>query len=383
MIVLHSGFDGLDVAFKCKPSPELADLLERAKAQAAETQADTPVTFNGVRIEVAPSGGVGGYAYRFDTGPNGAIWFVKRPQANDHWGVRVSCKSRPLALKGLEYVRVDIEDTLARLGMKPPADGVSIGRVDYAIDILHPEFVLDPQNFVVPARTKIGTHMDLHDQRTSGRSGRFTSVTVGKMPGRQVIVYDKREEVMSKGKLEWPFLWNEALAALGEPSLDLAAPATSRVWRVELRLGKKALKDLASIRGWSSFYQGLQAQMEGLAEAVELCLPCADSNRTRWVPDPAWTLVRDIIEDGIFRDPVEVDEEALHEAELIEKQRQFLGLAASNLVTLATLEGAREDDFPEFLGHIPSRIEHFLDMHPRGVSERMADAAAKYRSLIA
>jgi hypothetical protein len=102
MIVLHSGFDGLDVAFKCKPSPEFADLLEKAKAQAVDTQANAIVEFGGVQMEIAPSGGPGGYAYRFDTGSLGATWFVKKPRASDPWGVRVSCKSRPLALLGLE-----------------------------------------------------------------------------------------------------------------------------------------------------------------------------------------------------------------------------------------------------------------------------------------
>jgi hypothetical protein len=105
--------------------------------------------------------------------------------------------------------------------MPVPSDGVSIGRVDYAIDILHPSFVLDSRNFVVWGRTKIGTHEDLSEQRSAGRSGRFTSVTVGKMPGRQVIVYDKREEVLTKRKLEWPFIWDKTLTDLGHPPLDM------------------------------------------------------------------------------------------------------------------------------------------------------------------
>ena len=383
MIILHTGFDGLDIAFKCKPSLELVELLERAKAKATETQIDTPVMFNGVFMNVAASGGVGGYAFRFDTGPEGAVWFVKKPKASDPWGVRVSCKSRPLALRGLEFVRADLDDTRARLGMNVPADGVSIGRVDYAIDILHPEFVLDPKNFVVSARTKIATHADLSDQQTGGRSGRFTSVTVGKMPGRQVIVYDKREEVMNKGKLEWPFIWNAALAKINLPALDMTDPSKSRVWRVELRLGKKALKEKGGIRGWSSFYESLQPQMLELVEkAVNLKRPKADTNRHRWNADPVWTVVRDLVEDGMFSETIEIDEEALHEAELREKQLQFLGLAASHLVTLSVLEGMSKEDFSEFLDSAPARIEHFLEMHKRGLGDRMRDAADKYRDLL-
>ena len=197
-----------------------------------------------------------------------------------------------------------------------------------------------------------------------------------------MIVYDKREDVMSKRKLEWPFIWNASLAKIGEPQLDLANPTKSRVWRVELRLGKKALKDLADIRGWSSFYQGVEAQLRTLVEKYELRQPGADKNRARWKIDPLWLVVSDLIEDGVFTDPIDVDEEALHAAELVEKQRQFLGLIASHLVTLAVLEGIGKDDLPDFLNETPTRIEHFLDMHPRGVNERMADAISKYGMLL-
>lgn len=360
----------------------LADLLEKAKAQAVDTQTTCMIEVGGIQMEVAPSGGTGGYTYRFDTGSLGATWFVKKPGPNDPWGVRVSCKSRPLALLGLEAVRADIEDTISQLGLYVPAEGVSIGRVDYAIDILHPSFVLDPRNFVAWGRTKIGTQEDLSEQRATGRSGRFTSVTVGKMPGRQVIVYDKREEALVKRKHEWPFIWDKALTDLGHPPLDMSDAGQSRVWRIELRLGKLALKDRAGIRGWSSFYRGLQAQLVELTEAVELCLPCADSNRARWLPDPAWTLAKDFIADGVFRDPLPIDQEVIHEAVLLDKQREFLGLASSHLVTLAVLEGVNIDDFSEFLEHMPGRIEHFLDMHKRGLDDRMSDAATKYGSMI-
>ena len=153
MIVLHSAFDGLDIAYKCSPGPELVGILESAKSLAVSNGWETPTEFKGVCFKVAPTGAPG-YSFRIDTGPRGAIWFLKKPNAKDPWGVRVSCKSRPLALKGIEFVRQNLETTLDQLGMRVPSDGVSIGRVDYAIDILQPDFVLDPINFVVSARNQ-------------------------------------------------------------------------------------------------------------------------------------------------------------------------------------------------------------------------------------
>ena len=200
MIVLHAGFDGLDIALKARPGPELVEFLEEAKAFAEEFRQDVATAFNGLRLSVGATGARGGYAYRFDTGPMGATWFAKKPKEGDPWGIRLSVKSRPLALLGLDRVREEIDATCATLGLRYPADGVSIGRVDFAVDILAPDFALDPTGFVIHARTNRKAHTDLAEMESNGPSGRYTSVTLGKMPGRQVILYDKREEVRKKHK---------------------------------------------------------------------------------------------------------------------------------------------------------------------------------------
>ena len=89
MHILYSGFDGLDLALKTSAPLEFVNLLETGKAFAAETQFDVRTVYNGVTIGIGPTGRQGGYAYTFNTGPEGAIWAVKRPKASDPWGVRI------------------------------------------------------------------------------------------------------------------------------------------------------------------------------------------------------------------------------------------------------------------------------------------------------
>ena len=149
MIVLHSGLDGLDLAIRASATPELVEELEAGKAFATEQQCEAHTTFNGVTIDIRSSGRTGGYAFTFSTGAMGAIWAVKRPKAGDPWGVHVSIRSRALAIDGLEKVRADLDETCRKLGFRVPPDGISIGRVDFAVDILAPDFVLDPNAFVV------------------------------------------------------------------------------------------------------------------------------------------------------------------------------------------------------------------------------------------
>lgn len=375
---LYSGLDGLDLALKTSASPELIRLLESGKEFSAEHQCDARAVFNGVVIQIGPTGRRGGYAYTFNTGPEGAVWAVKKPKASDPWGVHVSIRSRALALHGLEKVRGDLEKTCNKLGFSVPVDGISIGRVDFAVDILAPEFILDSNAVVVHSRTKLKTHTDLFESQVHSHSGRVTSVTIGKMPGRQVIIYDKREEAMQKHKHEWPLIWQEAVTRLGLPPLDMKQRETSQVWRVELRLGKSALRDRSNIRGWASFYEELEGQMVRLSNDVSLHLPTPDTNRSRWPLHPLWIMAQQVVANGIFAHDVEVPYEAVQAADLAQKQQEFMTLVTSHLVTLAYLDGLKEPDMREFLNVMPSRVKHFLRHHPRDVAQRLSDAADKY-----
>lgn len=173
--------------------------------------------YRGVRMAVADSGARGGYAFRYDTGPDGATWFFKRPRPGDPWGVRVSVKALALALYGLGGVRARLYGFLEALGIFVPLGAESIGRVDYAVDILAPGFVLEPERFVMHSHATRIDHSEPDPMVRHGTSGRVTSVTVGKMPNRQVIVYDKRKEVIARRKVHWWEIWNACLAHRGEP----------------------------------------------------------------------------------------------------------------------------------------------------------------------
>jgi len=278
MKVVHTGFDGIDLALRTTVPIELVDFLEEGKATAQELVSDVWGTYAGLDIQSGQSGKRGGYAFTFRIYEFGAVWFAKKPKASDPWGLYVSIGSRELALNGLDKTRQKLDALLTRLGFRIPHDGISINRVDFAVDILAPGFCLDPDAFVFHSRANRKAIAEVETLEMNGRSGRTTSVTIGKMPGRQVIVYDKREEVLKRRKREWPLIWNATLQAAGLAPLDLCDRATSQVWRVELRLGKDALRNRKDIRGWGSLHEHLQAEMDQLAEDMTLTVPSTDSN---------------------------------------------------------------------------------------------------------
>lgn len=382
MIVLHAGFDGLDLALMGTAPPHLIQKLEIAKQSALDQQRDIPITVSGVEVQVGPSGRRGGYSCTFSTGRTGAIWAVKRPRPGDPWGVYVSARSRALALLGLEAVRADISETAARLGFKVPDHGVSLGRVDFAVDLLAPDFRLDPMAFVTHPRTTRKTHGDLTETATNGRSGSVTSVTVGKMPGRQVIVYDKTDEALTRGKSEWPLLWNAALARMSLPERDFTDRKANRVWRVEYRLGKAGLRARHDIRRWSAFYDLVQGEFDQLALDASLRAPTGDSNRSRWPEHPLWALARQTLAERLFAHDVTVPPEAVRAIDLAEKQAEFLRGLTGSAVTLAYLEGVTPDRLPDFAAALPDRMQTFLDSHPRKLPQRMREAEEKYGQLV-
>ena len=382
MIILHFAFDGLDVAFKATIPLQLHEQLEAAKAAAEEAKESTLIKLAGINFEVNPSGGSGGYAFVLDAGPRRGIWTIKRPNAKDPWGLAYSSRSRPLAMKGIDYVRNDINEMLKALGCAVPSDGTSIRRVDFAIDFHDPSFVLDPFDFVTHSQTKSSSYLDLSHTRMNERSGRVSSATFGKMPGRQVIVYDKREEAIEKNKSEWFWVWDEAMEKAGREPLDFNDPAKSRVWRAEFRLAKRALRDRAGIKGWESLYANLAAEYQQLTYDIELRVPTRSDDRSAWPVHPNWEVLRDVLSNDLFEHEMEIDEVELTAEDLRHKQNEFLKLTSGHAVTFAALEGVGADNIDTFLEELPWRIQACIEQSPRSVADRLRDAKRKYRALI-
>lgn len=291
-------FDGLDVTFQGRIPQGLVDLLEEAKAEAQNTRAPVLVEWQGEAMHVAESGAKGGYAYRCDTGPTGATWFFSRNQVSTNWNIRVSAKSSALAVMGLGGVRAELYRFLDVLDAKPRA--ASIARVDYCMDFLADNigaatgvpFALDPCAFVMHSHTSRADQDDDAGMQMHGVSGRYTSVTCGKMPGRQVIVYDKSREVRMKQKPEWWAHWNAARQRQGLPALA----GDERIWRVELRAGKAHLKERWAIVSWAELDDKLGDLFAKALDDVRYTTPSnTDCERFRWPTHPLWDAVRDTV----------------------------------------------------------------------------------------
>jgi len=235
--MLYVGMDGLDVAFQGALGQRELNALEDAKER-ARAQSGPVVLELGpgrVKVQVMPVGRKEGFAFTLDTGPDGELIWVKRSIDLQQWNLFVSVRSAALATLGYERVKNRL---LARLnGMGARILSESINRVDVAVDFLAPGFQLDPAQFVAHPRCRRrqwGAMEETPGEEclVNWHARAVSSVTIGAMPNRQVIVYDKRREAIDKRKLHWFEIW-------GIPKDDKRL----KVWRIEVRAGKNYLLD--------------------------------------------------------------------------------------------------------------------------------------------
>lgn len=296
MKMIYANFDGLDVSFQCRVPSAILDVLEAAKleAQARKKEAGARLGELGIPVLVSESGARGGYAYRFDTGPDGETWFVGKSDKAVHWSVRVSVHSLSLALYGYTGVKARLLDMLAAIGAEGPAlvDPVtkevsnrpveSIGRFDFCADIASDaEFQPDETRFLAHSRSgrmMIDQADDL-PRRRERRGRRLESITIGRMPGRQATVYDKTCEIVAHGKSYWWDLW-------GLDKDDFKGA----VWRVEVRAGKDELRKW-NLRSFADFERMAGDVTYDILRAIRYVIPStSDTNPTRWPNDPLWAL---------------------------------------------------------------------------------------------
>jgi hypothetical protein len=152
------------------------------------------------------------------------------------------------------------------------------------------------------------------------------------MPGRQVIVYDKRRAAIDQQQPYWFDTWGTERDDPGQ-----------RVWRVELRAGREALTKLLAKRAIgrpvSSVEQHLRTFLIRASEQVRYTAPQGpQANISRVPPPPLWDTVQSALRDLSVLQAAALPEATVLEgirrqrAEMAEKQTfgNFINLLVLN-----------------------------------------------------
>lgn len=292
--LLHAGFDTLDVAIAGALPADTLKILEQARDEAAERQEPVLATIGNVDMHVSGHGMRGGYAFMTDTGPLGANWMIKHNTNKREWNIFASPRATTLLAYGYQGTKDILWKELSNMGGH--ATDHSVNRVDFAMDFRTKAFELHHDQFVAHSHTKVTPHWGKHGTSDRNqpaavvRGRRLESVTVGKQPGRQVIVYDKLREAIERRKHFWFDTWG----------LDRHDPG-AEVWRVEVRAGKKELKEKYALRRFSDIEAGIgDVMVNALLEVRYLDDQQNDSNVSRQQLHPLWTHAQETISRDLF-----------------------------------------------------------------------------------
>lgn len=376
----YMGFDSLYVAFKGALPIETIARLKEVRDQAAERQEDvlTEIGPGKVPGHLASHGLKGGYAFIFDTGPVGEQWLFKANSDPRQWNIFARPHAATLAALGYQGTKDQLFARLDQMGCRSTEH--SINRVDFAMDFLSDFFELHPEQFVAPPRTKITPHFgeqqDLSsDHPSSVFSGRrVESVTVGRMPGRQIIVYDKRAQIASRPKL---FYWFEIW--------KIACHDRSKgVWRVEIRAGKNELKETWNLRTFADLETSIGDVFQHALNQVRYVADGqTDSNVTRQELHPLWISAREALSHSLFDyrsglTPGQV-KETEREAALEYYRRNILGNAAG----FAVAQGLSNEEIEERFSAILSGLAEDALRDPEGRVFKSAQRAREKLHFIA
>jgi hypothetical protein len=202
------------------------------------------------------------------------------------------------------------------------------------------------------------------------------------MPGRQVIVYDKRLEAIQKpGKKVWFAIWNEALTEQGQRPLDFADGFAAAVWRVEVRAGKHCLKDKYKVTTWGDLADKLPMIYRDTLRRSRYCVPNTDSNHSRWPDHELWRLAMAEVEKIDFDRLGYLDERSAidicRRAQLEVIDQQLVGLAATR-VALAANKNIPEN--PTDIATQP--IRQCIQTGQQNFAERIDRATKRYAHFV-
>lgn len=205
-----------------------------------------------------------------------------------------------------------------------------------------------------------------------------TGVTSGKVNNRQLIIYDKRAEVLAKHKLGWLTIWNDTRSKAGKPPIDLTDRKSSRVWRIESRIGSKCLRRQWAIRSWFDLNAVVGDAFTEFANKMRYAEPQNEQNRSRWPNHELWDQLRSVYateldqyRSGVLPDAIRT----IHRAEHLRMlDQQIEGL----MISRAAAEGVSEERFKGFAKAKINLILRDLGKHPLSIEERLNRSSAKY-----
>ena len=376
--ILHSGFDGLKFTIQADISADLRKELQSAKDHAKRTQGECVVDFGEVALSVSVKGARG---FTGHTGDHGAVWLFQDPQdpTPNNPGITVDFRAYGLATSGLAGAERHFRACMDAFGIRYLETQLRVTRADFAVDLLAPWFEPTRDALVLPPGTKVTEYTGPAETATMASGARVTGLRAGAVANRQLAIYDKRAEVIQQGKAGWLPIWNGALAAKEKPALDLKDRDQSQVWRFELRLGSKQLRNKFKMRSWQDVHDMIGDAFTDALKRISYREPTSDRNRSRWPLHPLWRLFEDVIGNDLQTNCCGVLPSDIRDANRVAKMRELDAQLLGLFVTRAAISDVSIEGFQDFMDQHTAALQRLSEVHPVTLEDRLARAKGRYR----
>jgi len=350
--LLYAGFDTFDIAFQgAFPEPILKELDEsRDKAEEQQEPVLVHIGPNGAKAHIEGYGKKGGYRYILDTGPLGAKWMIKRNMDAAQWNLFASPRATALLAYGYRETFDRLVAEIESMGGR--VTGHSINRVDFAMDFETDCFELDPELIVAHSHTKVSPHWSKRECETDDnkvdsviRGRRIESVTIGKQPGRQITIYDKRREAIERRNWHWFEAWEKDRKDRG-----------LEVWRVEVRAGKRELKEKYRLTTTADFEISVGDVINNsLSDIRYLADKQGDSNVSRQTVHPIWQAAQETARSDLSEFRSGLTPGQVKEIARVTAQDTYRGLCTGNAIGLGVVEGLSDEEIIAKLPELAAR----------------------------
>ncbi|WP_254443598.1 hypothetical protein [Ruegeria atlantica] len=264
-------------------------------------------------------------------------------------------------------------------GIKYLETQLRVARADFAVDLLAPRFEPDREALVVPPGTKVTEYTGVDETATVSSGARVVGLRAGAVANRQLAIYDKRAEVIQQNKMGWLTIWNAALEAADKPPLDLTDRAASQVWRFEMRLGSKQLRNRFEMRNWQDVRDVIGDAFTDALGRIRYCMPSADGNRARWPTHELWQQVEAVVGNDLLQNCAGVLPSDVMEANRAAKMRELDAQLLGLFITRAAISDVSADSFSEFMEGHSDVLARLAVENTTPLEERLAKARGKYR----
>ena len=376
MEILHSGYDTLKLTVDVDIPEEFLKALAEAKHVAAGQNNPEAINYCGIDIQVRKSGGSS--AFSVSTGDYGAEWYFLDPhnKPKNNPGVQVDFRAFLLATGSIEAAKAHFEECMDAFGIRYTEHLIKVSRIDFAVDILDPYFIPDRRLVIAPPKTHT-KERDGEQRLEHGIGEGVSGVTIGHISNRQLIIYDKRREIIESKKPGFIEIWNSRRAQDGKSPIDLKDRLNSQVWRFELRMGAKQLRNRWEIRSWEGLEEKIGDALDEFTQKIRYAQPNSDSNRSRWPTHPIWITVRREIGRFFMGKRNHADPTLVKTVNREAHKSMLDTLILGTMISRAVAEGIRPEEFEEFAHNYATLICSLSREHPLSVERRFIQSSQK------